>query len=558
MPTHGTLSRRHREYDAALMSELEDLYEGGYQILSKAEQYLPRLTNEHESVHGDRCKSASYLPYLGQIVDQLTAWLFGDAPSVLPAPDAADPDTPGELPDQTFYGAFASDADRAGMGFGDVLRCLVPCALIQRHAILGIDFPVLSDDEEQRIASAADEDREGARRAYCFVVPVEELINWDTHPDGTFKWTVLWQKTCPQDGPLEPTGKVVEEFKVWTLEPGGARWQRYRIEYPEGKSPKPEDEVPLVAEGVAPFDCIPVLRLTLPKGLWVGNKIGPLAREHFQRRSTLISAEYKSLVEIAVLKLGPEVSAIGDAMPSEIQQDPSRAHRNPVEAFRRRGLFPIGKDDELKFVGPSGVAYALVDGELEKLKDEIFRVVHLMAASVSNNKSAALGRSGLAKQQDKADTAIVLSAIGAYVRRFAVKAYGVISRARGEDVVWQAKGLDDYGVEDRELLLEEALQIDNIPMARHSKTWRTSYETRIALKLEGNLPPETQAVVRQELTKGIEDDAKQQELMDEAAREAAKKPTPGPTPTTPQAPKPPNGTAPTPQTPKPPQPSVRA
>ena len=530
MPLYGLLKRTHADYDGELYAELEDLYEGGYQIAKNAKKYLPRLANEHVDMHGDRCKSASYMPYMGQIVDQLTAWLFTDELTVQAAPDAENPDTPGELPDVDFYGAFASDADLTGVSFSDMVQRIAPMALLKRRALVGVDFPKIQDDVLRDLASLADEDKLGAGRAYLYSIPIEQLINWDRHTDGTFKWVILNRITQPQAGPLEPADTIVEEFKVWTLSPlGKAHWDVFRIAYDPKKVPKDKTEVPLVESGETIFAHIPIVEIELSKGLWVGNKIGTMVKEHFQRRSTLIASELRSLYEIPVVKFGPEIGAAQGEIPSVIQQNPGRG-MDPVEQFMRKGFVPIGAGDDLKFVGPSGAAYAIVDSELADLKDEIFRVVHLMAASVSNNKSAALGRSGLAKQQDKLDTAIVLTAIGSDLRRFALRVYGLISAARSEDVVWHAKGLDDYESEDRELLLEEAMQVDaiNIP----SPTFKTAYKTALAFKLQPNMPPETQETVRDEIKDGVQHEDDIHQLTQEASKDALENP-PLPAPPTP-------------------------
>jgi hypothetical protein len=232
----------------------------------------------------------------------------------------------------------------------------------------------------------------------------------------------------------------------------------------------------------------------------VGNKLGVLAREHFQRRSALNAAENKSLFAIPYVKLGPEVTAPGAAMPAEVQQNPSRG-RDPRGEFNRRGYVVLGKDDGIGFAEPAGTAYELVDRQLEKLVDEMFRVVHQMASSVSATKQA-LARSGASKGEDRRATEIVLGAYGALVRDFAKRIYDCLSAARGEDVVWTTHGLDKFELEDRDGILKEALSLDAIAIP--SATFRKSYKTKIALALVGNVPPETQDVIREEIERGVE------------------------------------------------------
>jgi hypothetical protein len=262
---------------------------------------------------------------------------------------------------------------------------------------------------------------------------------------------------------------------------------------------------------VTTFRRIPLLPLEMPPGLWVGNKLGCLAREHFQRRSALNAAENKSLFAIPFIKLGPEISAPGEALPSEAQQNPNRG-RDPRGEFNRRGYVVLGKDDDIGFAEPDGKAYELVERQLEKLVDEMFRVVHQMAASVSATTTA-LGRAAASKVEDRNATEVVLGAYGALVRDFAKRVYDCIGTARSEHVVWTPHGLDKFELEDRDGIVKEALAVDSIAIP--SPTFKKMYKTKLAFALLGNVPPETQDVIKGEIEDGVEAEAELRDVMDE-------------------------------------------
>jgi hypothetical protein len=296
-----------------------------------------------------------------------------------------------------------------------------------------------------------------------------------------------------------------------------AAWELFRTApYKPNQPPKDEDDVPRAGGGETTFRQIPVIELTIPAGLWVGNKLGVLAREHFQRRSALNAAENKSLFAVPYVKLGPEITAPGAAMPSEVQQNPNRG-RDPRGEFNRKGYVVIGKDDDIGFAEPVGAAYELVDKQLEKLVDEMFRVVHQMASSVSATKQA-LARAAASKAEDRHATEIVLAAYGALVRDAAKRIYDCLAAARGENVVWTAHGLDKYELEDRDGILKEALSLDAIAIP--SATFHKTYKTKIALALVGNCPPETQDVIREEIERGVD----QQGVLDEHAHGQGEEP----------------------------------
>jgi hypothetical protein len=300
------LSQKSPEYLGTEWQELADLYCGGYQILKNARAYLPKMIGESSPRYEERLKVAAYMSYLGQIVDFLVANLFSQEIKVAPAADASDPTTPGGEPEyDAFYTQLAHDADRKGTPFAKLLREAITTALVKGKALVGIDFPRAG---EKRPANRAEEDSLGLSRAYAFEVPVEQLINWELDEEhGGFAFAILHRVINRQKGPFAERGLLVEEFKVWTLDPdtGRARWDLFRTApYKPDRPPQAEDEVAHVDGDETSFSEIPLMVLELPEGLWVGNKAGPVAKEHFQRRNILTAAENKSLFAIPVVKLG--------------------------------------------------------------------------------------------------------------------------------------------------------------------------------------------------------------------------------------------------------------
>ena len=495
------LTQKHPSYLEEEWGELDDLYCGGYQILRNARRYLPRMIGETPARYEERVRIAAYIAYLGQVVDFFVADLFSQELRVTPAVDEADPTTPGGMPDDPwFYSLFARDADRRGTSFPMLMRRALTTSLVKGRSLVAVDFP-RSGEAQPR--SRAEEDAAGLARAFAFEIPVEDLYDWEHDDDGALVLAVLRRVVTRRNGLSEKRGAIVEEFKVWSRQGGAVTWQLFRTApYSTDRPPNAKDDVPLVDAGETSFREIPLVELSLPSGLWVGNKIGPLAKEHFQRRNVLVAAENKSLFAIPYVALGSEVGAPGAALPSEVQQDPTRG-RDPRIELANKGYLVIGSGDAIGFAEPSGGCYAVVESQLRDLKDEIFRVVHQMAASVSNI-GASLGRSGDSKEEDRKATAIVLGALGSFARDFATRIYRVISVARGENIVWVPSGLDRYDGESRLAVLEEAQKLDSIPIP--SATFRKTLKTEVALRLLPNLPPETADVIRKEIQDGVEQD----------------------------------------------------
>ncbi len=469
------------------------------------------MLGESDSRYKQRLDQASYIPYLGEIVDYFVSNLFNQELTVTPPSDAEHPETPGELPDERYYSNFYRNADRGGNPFADIVKEAFRDSILYNRAVVCVDFP----NTENEASSLAEEEKLGLADAYSYHNPAEELINWQYDEYGNLEWCVLKCSHLDTKDPLSDKNMCEDEFKVWQMVDGFAKWQKFEIEYEEGHPPMADADIPAVGGGVTKFKNIPVLILEIPEGLWVGNKIGPLAMEHFRRRSMCLAAESNSLVAIPVAALGPEIGAFQGVLPSEAQQDTHRGD-DPVGRFRRDGYIVTGSEDKLYFFEPTGTAYQIVDRELSELRDEMFRVVHQMAQGVTTSSGGALRRSGLSKIKDAEATVIILGEYGRLVRRYAEKIYKTISTARGEDVNWIARGLDTFEVDQRQQVIDEATKIDliNIP----SRTFKTEYKTQLAFQILGNVHSNIQQAIREEIREGVEEN---ENLLDDLVKEGA-------------------------------------
>jgi hypothetical protein len=513
---YGSLKQKNPEYREALWRKLDDLYVGGFQILERAKEYITKQLGESEERYTERVEQASYINYLGMVVDSYAANLFAQEPVVAAEKDA-------KL--DAFWETFAKDADLKGDDFSKVLRCSFTEALKKQRALIACDFPVTAIEPSNR----AEEDAAGGARAYAFELPIEEMIDWEyseivtrkmplksgaevTYSFGLLAWAILRREISKRETPDGARDKFIEEFRVWTLnEAGYAEWKVFQTEPRTRQEAAPRDDVELkeIATGQTSFRQIPIVELTLPAGLWLGNKLGPIALELFRRRSALNASENRSLFPVAVVNLGPEIGGVGEAMPSEVQQNPNRGD-DPVGEFRRKGFLVLGKDDKFAFVEPTGTAFEAVDKQIGDTVDEFFRVAHMMASSIAST-STSLGRSGSSKEQDYRAMGIVLEAYGAIVRDAAQRVYQVIAEARKEVIDWRVHGLDKFDVVDRAIVLEEAksLALVSIP----SNTFRAHWQTKVALALLGNVTPDMQKKIQGEIERGVAAEEQMRELM---------------------------------------------
>lgn len=547
---YDLMAQRHDDYDAKLLELIDDMYEGGFKIQKKAKKYLCQLEGESAAKFQERCKLASYLAFFPQIVDQFTSDVFVQPLSVKPAPDSDNPTTPGETPDEDFYSEFERNADRRGTSFVDLMTVTLRTALKHRCALVMIDAPDTSNDPEP--TSLADEEQRGSRRLYAYECPIARLVDWRVDEEtGKFIWAILYDKTQERETPYSRRDKIHETFTIWTIgdtPDATAEWVRFGITYKADQPPAPETVLQREAQGTTSFKRIPILRFELPPGLWVGNKVGTQAMEHWQRRSSLIGAENRSLVAIPFIKRGPQAMEAGGPIPADIADDQQRGNR-PVAQFNSKGYLELDAGDDFGFGEPEGKCYALVDQQLEKLREVMFQVTFQMAASIQRNNTS-MGRSAMSKQKDEDLTARVLRALGHHVRQFAVEIFDCISSARSEDVHWNPHGLDAYDSEDREQLLEEAISLDQVAEAIPSETFHAAHATSVMQKLlKGAVDVQTIATIIEEIKDGIHEKHEMKALMADAQREEIENPTPPVVvaPTAPGAKAPPQKTPKTPQ-----------
>ncbi len=493
------LSTRNPAHNVDLVAKIRLIYEGGYAIIGKAKQMLPQAPGEPTSFYEHRLRYASFMPYFGQLVDYLVGCLFQSGLTVTPAADANDPNTLGELPDKDFYPLFARDADRKGTTFQQVMRDAATEALICGCSWIAVDMPPAVEAETR-----SEEDAKGGARGYCYLLPYEQVFDFCIDDDsGELSWAITGKRIGDRTDPNQPRDTVVERYTLWEKEPvsGTVSYRVFETEpFKPEKPPAGEAEIPEVDSGTTTFTAIPFVRLELPAGLWAGNKIAPLAEEHFRRRSDLVGAMARSLFEIPVVMLGPEIGAVGEGV-SMASENPHRGN-DPINQFKAQGYLVLGQNDKLEFSGPSGSAYEIADKQLHDLRDEIYRSVQAMALSMSNS-AATSGRSGDSKREDRQATAVILSYLGTLTRELAVRVYRAISEARDEDVVWSAHGLDSFDMDDATELLNDATLLENINIP--SKTFKAEYLTRLAVSNVPGASPETKVAIQDEIVAGVDE-----------------------------------------------------
>ena len=528
---YGLLRQKSPDYAGEYWALLTALYKGGRAAQDVAAQVIPKLPGERDDKYAARIRSAAYMPYLGQIIDYFVSGLFGQDLSVSQPADAQSKATPGQAPDSTDpYVAFAANADLKGTTFTMLMRRVMCSALLKKRAIIAVDFPSAGPRQTPRY-SAADENALGLARPYADELALEKVIDWE-YGDAivvnsqvvghTFDWVVIYRCLQRRADPSQLRGAKTHQWKVWQRDPktGVVSWALFERVI-TNQEPRDDDDIPQVDGGVTTFVQIPLIELELPDGLWAGGKLEPLVTEHWARRTALVTGENQSLIAIAVLEVPDEIPAAGGGIPSS-DTDAAKG-LSPVDEARRKGYVVQPKDAKLYYAEPSGAAYQVVDGQLKDLKDECFRVAHQMSLS-ADNSSSTMRRSGESKKADRSDMIVVLQELAKYARDLAERVYACISAARKENVKWQARGLDKFDTIDREVLVAEAVAMDQIQIP--STTFHKIHKTQVAEKLLENVSETEMETIRKEIEAGAKADEALRTAKAKAALDAVTNPTP--------------------------------
>src|SRR6185295_5610731 len=159
--------------------------------------------------------------------------------------------------------------------------------------------------------------------------------------------------------------------------------------------------------GLASQSRVPVFTLRISDGLWLMSKAALLQLEHFNKSNALSWALTMGLFAMPVIYSEREWNQIVG------------------ESY----YIQLGPDDRFGWAEPEGKVYQIAADNLERLKDEIYRVCYLMNQA-SGPQASAIAQSGLSKQRDFSITQEVLRAYGDAVKDTMKQVLRAIESAR--------------------------------------------------------------------------------------------------------------------------------
>jgi hypothetical protein len=453
------LEKEHRKYSdrKAMWQRYRDFYVGGEQLRRNAALYLVRRQKEPNDVYSERLARVFYENYVGSCIDWYAAALFRKAPEIRAQSK--------QSAVRDFYASFVGDCDCRRTPLAELMRRTFIEALVFGESFVLIDFPRVTNEATNR----AEEDALGKSRAYLEAYSPLDVTNWSTDARGDFEWAVLKSRREYQES-LEQGAEVVEDR--WTyFDRENFRAYSRKIREGEGATVELIDEG---RHGLAELKRVPLVRLGVSDGLWLANKAALLQGEHFNKSNALSWALHMGLFAMPVIYSEREWQQIVG------------------EAY----YIQLGPDDRFGWTEPEGKVFDIAARNLDRLKDEIFRVCYLMTQA-GGREARHLGQSGESKRRDFAVTREVLQAYGSLVKEFLTKVLRLTAEARKDEVSIDVSGMDEFEEPNLAEELEAAGRIKELEIS--SKRLDKEVQKRVALKYLNDASQETKNAVLDEI-----------------------------------------------------------
>jgi hypothetical protein len=432
------IKQEHPDYtaNAAMWRRYRDLYAGGERLRQNAAEYLVARQREPQDVYRERLNRVFYENYIGSIIDWYTATLVRKEP-VVEFQGASEPA-------KNFFNQFLHDCDLRGTTATQFFREQLTELLVSGKSWYSVDFPQQGGPALTR----AEEDALGRSRAYLTAYSADEVINWSRDQKGELEWAVI-RTTCLKQDSVQTLGWVKERRWIYYDR------ERYEIHVEvEGEKSK---QVRLVAEGQHGFAAIkkvPLFELKISPGLWLMNKVALLQLEHFNKSNALGWALTMGLFAMPVIYSD-----------REFQQTMGESY-----------YVQLGAQDRFGWTEPEGKVFQIAADNLERLKDEIYRVSYLMQQAGGGGAH----QSGLSKQWDFSVTAEILRAYGDLLKDSLGNVLGAIAAARQDQCEIDVSGLDEFDIADFTTEVSGAQAL--LGLGIDSPTLKRQVRKRVALK----------------------------------------------------------------------------
>ena len=458
-----TLSQKHDScYFGAEYQKYQALYEGGRAFRDKIKSFLTKNAIESDAQYSRRANEACYNGYINSIVNQFRSQLFSSPFVIRTEPEESD----------SFYTKdFTEDCDLEGSDFQNFMSNVFTTALVKCSSWILAEMP---DDEDPPPDNLLDEQERGLLRGWIKELQPDLVFDWEYDSFGQLKWVITYSSETRRDDPRLARTMITETWKIYD----SADVETFSITYEQGKRPTADEEIPSLGKRPHKFTRVPLIRLEMPIGLWLVNRLADAQIEHFRMDNALGWAMRRACYPTVVYKA----------------EKPEEANiRASTDGF----AVIIGKDEDFKVVSASSESFEVIGKRVATFKDEIHRLALQMSLAVDNSPGA-LKRSGDSKAMDAQATEICLQAYAVIVKAAVEEIFELISDARGDtSLVFSIEGMDQFNVVDFDSVLNAAKLAKDLDIK--SDTFHKELDSKVAESLLANVSQVVKDTIRKEI-----------------------------------------------------------
>lgn len=438
---------------------------GGFDLLTapfagqRSRRFLFQFEGEPDPVFETYWQRSEYVNICAAIVDYYCQYLFTEPPQIRPREGQTAPD---------WYETFSENASGGGQSFVDFVKGVFQKTLICQRA----GWLIGRDDSVGAVADGDD-------RVVLTPFDADEIVNWQEDTTGELLWILLHKKTQFQDFPDE---RREEETFTYVNRDMWKTWEVVK----DGKT----ESLEVVGAAEHGLGQVPFVPLVVPNGMWILDKIAQPCLGLYNRWNRLKNAEAMGCI------MQPWFKST-DGNYSRIFGETAMINLRQGDGQREAEDFGWKSPD----TGP----IEFISAQIDKARDEIYRIVHQMSLAVDSKAVGAIARSGASKIEDRRSSQILLAAYGSYVAPAMLKTVQLLSRVYRDPTVWSIDGFKNFDISS----LDEELTTAGLAMTMNFKsaTARKRIELRTIDRLLDGEDESTLQVIEDETDAAYEQEA---------------------------------------------------
>ena len=437
------LDAKHPEYAAneATWRDIDLLYSDGAVLRANAARFLKRKPKELSAVWRARLDRFTSRPILGTALGWYQAAMFGGNPSVrVERGGGASED----------YADFLAECD-GGKTFVDFSRDIFLSLLKSQSSWVLVD----REPTEREYSSLAEQRASGALDAHLMRYDLLQVINWSCDAAGEIEWVVVAVQDAVRG--FATKDKIVDrwyyfdrsvcvEYEAERDANGKARQARMV------GNPRPH--------ALSAVGRVPLRRIAVPEGLWLGNRAYLSACTHLDLVNALDWGIFNGCLPTLWVK--------------GYRDDPSRSEVGYIE---------LEDGGDIGYLEPSGATFDLAMRNIDGWREEMFRQVYLQSQGRSTSATAS-AQSGFSKEMDMLPGQDVLNGLADFLRAGLLAVLRDVADARGDaEVSFSITGLE-FEANDAEDIRRDQTFLDS----RLGKTVEVEVKKRLAGRALSDAP----------------------------------------------------------------------